>query len=358
MYAVIMASGQGTRLWPMSRQAKPKQFHSLVGKNTLIQDTFNRLAPKFKANHIFVTVTKNCLEEAMEQLPQLPSENFIVEPFATGTLGTCALATALIHTIDPESSIVFLPSDHVIEEPKNFLEIIDFADKLISKHPKHLVLIGINPTRPDTGMGYIQMDSQVESEKSMKAFSVKRFVEKPDLKTALKYLSAWDYLWNGGMFVWKTNHAVELYKKYAGKTFRAAENIVKNLKSADYQKIAEKEYKNIEKTSVDYAICEKEKDILVLPGDFGWSDVGSWGTISDVLQDHFGSNMVVKGNHVGVDDKNCMVIANNKLIATVGLEDIIVVDTEDAILICKGDQSQKVKDLIDKLKNEGKNLYL
>jgi len=358
MYAVIMASGQGTRLWPMSRQAKPKQFHSLIGKNTLIQDTYNRLTPKFKANEIFVTVTKAYLEEAIKQLPNLPLANFIVEPYATGTLGTCALATATIHQLDPNSSIAFLPSDHIITEPKEFLNIIDFAEDLSEKNSKHLILIGINPTRPDTGMGYIQMDSQFAVKNSLKAFSVKRFIEKPDEKTAEKYLLGWEYLWNGGMFVWKTDHAVSLYKKYAAKTYKAAEKVVQSQIADDGQKIAEKEYRNIDKTSVDYAICEKEKDILVLPGDFGWSDVGSWGTISEVLRDHFGSSMVAKGNHVGVDNRNCMVIANNKLIATVGLEDIVVVDTEDAILICKGDQSQKVKELIAKLKDEGKNLYL
>ncbi|MEI7792626.1 MAG: sugar phosphate nucleotidyltransferase [Candidatus Berkelbacteria bacterium] len=358
MYAVIMASGQGTRLWPMSRQAKPKQFHSLIGKNTLIQDTYNRLLPKYKPTKIFVTVAKNYLDEAIKQLPDLPIENFIIEPYATGTLGTCALATATINKLDPNSSIAFLPSDHMITEPKSFLDILGFANDLVDKKPNHLVLIGINPTQPDTGMGYIQMDSQIEVKNGLKAFSVKRFVEKPDRKTAEKYVAAWEYLWNGGMFVWKTKHAVELYRKYAAKTYRAAENIAEHLGADDYQKIAEKEYRNIDKTSVDYAICEKERDILVLPGDFGWSDVGSWGTISEVLREHFGSSLVTKGNHIGVDDKNCMVIADHKLVATVGLEDIVVIDTEDAILICKGDQSQKVKELIEKLKADGKNLYL
>lgn len=358
MYAVIMASGQGTRLWPMSRQAKPKQFHSLIGKNTLIQDTYNRLLPKYKPTKIFVTVTKNYLEEAIKQLPDLPLTNFIVEPYATGTLGTCALATATINQLDPNSSIAFLPSDHMITDPKSFLDILDFANSLVETKPDYMTLIGINPTQPDTGMGYIQMDSQIETKNGLKAFSVKRFVEKPDRKTAEKYVAAWEYLWNGGMFVWKTKHAVELYQKYAAKSFRAAENIVKHHNKDDYQKVAEREYRHIDKTSVDYAICEKEKNILVLPGDFGWSDVGSWGTISEVLRDHFGSNMVTKGNHIGIDDKNCMIIADNKLVATVGLEDIVIIDTEDAILVCKGDQSQKVKDLIDKLKADGKNLYL
>jgi len=358
MYAVIMASGQGTRLWPMSRVSKPKQFHAMLGRNTLIQDTYERLLPTFAIKDIFVTVTKDYFEEAKKQLPGIPHENFIVEPYATGTLGTCALAIAKLYSINPKGNAVFLPSDHIITEPKEFLRIVDFAETLVRKYPKHITLIGINPTRPDTGMGYIQMDSQIESFDSLKAFSVKRFVEKPDEKTAERYVAAWEYLWNGGMFAWNIGHIRSLYEKYCPKTLKAVTEIIQADGSNEYDKIAGSRYKEIDRTSVDYAISEKEKNILVIPGDFGWSDVGSWGTLSQVLREHHNSFNIAKGNHIGVDDKDCLVLANHKLIATVGLEDIVVIDTEDAILICRGNKSQKVKDLIDKLKAEGKNLYL
>jgi mannose-1-phosphate guanylyltransferase len=358
MYAVIMASGQGTRLWPMSRQTKPKQFHTLLGQNTLIQDTWERLKPKFESDKVFVTVTKEYLDDARKQLPEIPAENFIVEPYATGTLGTCAMAMAKIATLDPDSSAIFLPSDHLITEPKEFLKITDFAEEMIDKYPEFMLLIGINPTRPDTGMGYIQMNSQIESRDELKAFSVKRFVEKPDERTAERYVSAWEYLWNGGIFVWKTKHILKLYEKYCPNTIKAAQTIIEHVDSPDYIKIATAEYENIDKISIDYGISEKERDIMVIPGDFGWSDVGSWGTLSEVLRSYYGTTLVSKGNHVSINDHNCLVLAKDKLIATVGLEDTIVVDTEDAILICRGDKSQDVKALIEKLKAEGKNAYL
>lgn len=358
MYAVIMASGQGTRLWPLSRQNKPKQFHSLLGSRTLIQDTFDRLSLKFKPENIFVTVTEECVDDAKDQLPLIPDENFVVEPYATGTTGTCIVAIQAIAKKDPKATAIFVPSDHIVKEPKEFIKIVDFSEEMVEKYPDHVVLIGINPTRPDTGMGYIQMNSQIEANDELKAFSVKRFVEKPNEETAKKYVALWEYLWNGGIFVWKTNHILDLYQKLAAKTYRASAKIAEFIGKDDYLKIAKKEYPSFDKISIDYSIMEKTKDILVVPGDFGWSDVGSWGTLLDVLLDSYGSEIITKGHHIGVDNKNCLVLAGQKLIATVGLEDIVVVDTPDALLICKGDKSQEVKDLIDKIKAEGKNLYL
>jgi len=359
MYAVIMASGQGTRLWPLSRVEKPKQFHSLLGKKTMIQETFDRLSKKFKPEDILVTVTSGCYGEAQKQLPTLPKENFIIEPFATGTLGSCGIAIEAIYRRDPEASAIFVPSDHLITEPDEFIKIVDYVEDLIEgKFNDRVILIGVNPTRPDTGMGYIQMNSQIETKGDLKVFSVKRFVEKPDLETAKKYVAQWEYLWNGGMFAWKIKHIKELYRKFAPETEKAMDLIGQSFGKAEYNKVVEKEYKNFEKTSIDYAIMEKTNDILVVPGDFGWSDVGSWGTLLDVLIEEYGSSVVSKGHFLGVDNDRCLVLANDKLVATVGLEDVIIVDTPDALLICKGDKSQKVKELIDKIKSEGKGLYL
>ena len=359
MYAVIMASGQGTRLWPLSRQSKPKQFHALLGKKTMVEETFERLSKKFKPEEILVTVTDDNYTEALRQLPNIPKENFIVEPYATGTLGSCGIAIEAIYRRDPEASAIFVPSDHMISQADEFIKIINYTEELVEgQFSDNIILIGINPTRPDTGMGYIQMNSQIQATSELKAFSVKRFVEKPDVETAKKYVARWDYLWNGGMFAWKIKHIMALYHKYAAKTAKAMHKIGDNFGDPDYGKIAAKEYKNFEKISIDYAIMEKTKDILVVPGDFGWSDIGSWGTLLDVLTSEYGSSIVSKGHFIGVDNDRCLIMANDKLVATVGLEDIIVVDTPDALLICKGDKSQKVKDLIEKIKAEGKGLYL
>jgi len=358
MYAVIMASGQGSRLWPLSRAEKPKQFHAIIGKKTLIQETFERLSLKFKPEQIFVTVTRAYREEAQKQLPEVPEENFIVEPFANDTSTTIGFAVKIIDEREKNAKVIFVPSDHIINDSKKFIEATDYAEKILDEYQNNLILIGINPNRPDTSLGYIRMSKQISSDDNFSVFKVKQFVEKPDIATAEKYLASWEYLWNAGMFVFETGHMLDLYGKYLPKTLGSLEKIVAKYGNGSAKQITDDEYKSIERVSFDYGISEKTHDLLVVPADFGWSDVGSWGTLLEVLRANFGSEIVSKGNHISIDDKNVLVMADKKLIATVGLKDTVVIDTPDAMLVCSADASQKVKDLIEKLKNEGKHLYL
>jgi len=358
LYAVIMAGGQGTRLWPLSRVKKPKQLQALASEKTMIRETFERLLPKYKPEDIFVSTTLAFVEDIKKALPELSKENFLVEPFLMGTAAACGLVSKILNLRDENSSVIFLPSDQLINNKAEFIEVLDFAEQLITKHPDHVLTIGINPTRPDVGLGYIQMNEQLESEKDLKAFTIKRFVEKPDLKTAQKYLASWEYLWNAGIFIWKTKTILDLFQKNLPKTYNALEKIGKSIGKENEKKVLETEYAKVEVTTIDYGIMEKTKKILVIPADFGWSDVGSWGTLLEVLSKAHGTDVITRGHHIGVDNANCLILGGEKLIATVGLKDIVVIDTPDAILICNSKESHKVKDLLNKFKEEGKHLYL
>lgn len=360
MFAVIMAGGQGTRLWPLSRQKKPKQLHALMSDKSLIRETYERLILKLSPEKIIISTTPEYEEEIKKQIPEIPKENFIIEPYPRNTAAACGLVTMTLDKRENNATIIFLPSDHTIKDIHKFIDVIDFAEEMADKYPDYIQTIGINPNKPDTGLGYIQLDTQIDQNgKDLKIFSVKKFIEKPPLEKAKEYISSWQYLWNAGIFVWKSDHFLSLFSKNLPKSYQVLEKIVLFAGTSEERKIINEEYKNIDNISVDYGIMEKSKDILVIPGDFGWSDIGSWEKILEELSGNHGTTLVTKGHHIGVNDENCLIMAdNNKLIATVGLKDIVVVDTPDAILICNSKKSHEVKELLAKLKEEGKYLYL
>lgn len=358
MYAVIMAGGQGARLWPLSRQKNPKQLHAFAGDKPLVRETYERLTKQFSNEEIIISTTPEFVDSIRKIIPEIPKENFIVEPKPMNTAPACGLVSKILNLRDPNSTVVFLPSDHMIGDNKKFLEILAYADEMIEKNPEHIIQIGINPTRPDTGLGYIQMDSQVDTKNDLKTFSVKRFIEKPTFEKAEEYLHSWEYLWNAGMFVWKTRFILELFEKNMPDTFSILEKIGAAVGTDEEERIINLEYKNVERISIDYGIIEKTTDLLVIPGNFGWSDIGSWGTLLQVLSEMHDTQVISKGNHIGINDKNCLVLAGEKLIATIGLSNIVVVDTPDAMLICNSEESQDVKELLVKFKADGKYLYL
>ncbi len=359
MYAVIMAGGQGTRLWPLSRKKLPKQLHKLTGEKSLIQQTYDRLLPLIDPHNIIVSTTPEYVGPIKIQLPDVPDRNYIVEPFANGNAAACILVSLVLAKRDPGSVAVFLPADHSIKDNKLFLKIVDFSEKVIGKQSDHIVTIGITPSRSDTGLGYIQFAEKVDKSGNLVAHKVKRFVEKPDLKKAERFVKSGRYLWNAGMFVWRTDHFANLAKKFMPESYKVIRRIVGAYGTKDYEKKLLEEYCKAENNTVDYGIMEKTKDILVIPGDFGWSDIGSWGTLFEILSEIKEAKVVSIGRHVSCNDDNCLVMAGEgKLIATIGLRDIVVIDTDDATLICNRHQASKVKDLLAKLKEEGREEYL
>jgi len=358
MYAVIMAGGQGTRLWPKSRAKTPKQLHALVGEKTLIQQTYANILPAVEIKNFFVSTTPQYLSEIKKQLPSIPEENFIVEPYPMNTAAACGLVSKIINLRDPEATVGFFPSDHNINQPAKFAKLLRYAAKISAKHPKNIFTIGLKPTKPDTALGYIHFAKEIDRSGELATYSVERFVEKPDSATAEKYMTSGEYLWNAGMFIWKTKLILELIEKNLPKTSRALDKIAEAYGKQNYNSVLEKYYREVDDISIDYGIMEKNKNIFVIPGDFGWSDVGSWGTILKVLSEIGGTDVISRGHHMSVGDSNLLVMGHDKMIATVGLDNIIVVDTPDVLLICNGKKDQKIKELINRLKDEGKIEYL
>ncbi len=344
--AFIMAGGRGERFWPRSRRSLPKQFLSLTGDGkTMIQMTVERLLPIVDMEDIYISTNKDYEEIVRKQLPDIPAENILCEPVGRNTAPCIGLGAMHIAKKYEDAVMYVLPSDHQIKFGKMFLDtLLEAAD--VAKDGKNLVTIGITPDYPETGYGYIKFDPQ----KSVgRAYRVDRFVEKPTIDVAKEYIKTEEYLWNSGMFTWKVSSILENIKKYMPQTYDVLYRICERIGKDDYFDVLSKEFKNCESLSVDYGIMEKTSDIYIIPGTFGWDDVGSWLAIERLQKtNEFGN--VVDGDVICVSTRNCIIQGENKLIATVGLEDTIIVDTKDAILICNKDNASEIKKVIENLK--------
>lgn len=362
-YAVIMAGGSGTRLWPMSRKSKPKQLHNLVSEKSLIQETFDRVAKALPKENIFISTTSQYAEEIKKQLPDLPADNFIIETSSRNTGPALAYIAKMVSLKDKDATIATIASDHIVKNTDIFINTLKVAFKAVEKYPDHLVAVGINPTKPDTGLGYIKMGSMRTEFDGEKVFEVDKFAEKPDLKTAEKYLQSWEYLWNGAYYFFKAEELLNWFKKYRPETHETIEEIGNLARSGGNGAVQAKIkalYDGLTNEQFENAIIEQEdfQKVLVIPADLGWSDIGNWGTLFDVLSETHGTKMISRGYHIDVDSEGCLVYGGDKMIATLGLRNVIVVDTPDVMLIANKDKAQDVKKMLDKLKDEGKHLYL
>ena len=340
---VIMAGGSGTRLWPKSRIKKPKQLYALINNESMIKNTVKRLLQIIPQKNIYIATNTAHAKDIAQELPGLKN-NLIIEPYIRNTAPCIGLAAQVLK--NKTGTIAFLPSDHYIGKEKEFHATLKKAFEAAQKD--YLVLIGIRPTDPDTGLGYIKMGKEIKPN----VYQVEKFVEKPDIKTAKKYLTSGRFLWNGGMFIAKTMVILDLFKKHVPKIYQLLAKIDKNL-----QNLA-KFYEQMENISFDYAIAEKAAKIAVVPGDFAWSDIGNWGKLLEVLAKNKDENVVVGCDHYGVDTSGCLIHGTERLVATIGLKDVIIVDTPDAVLICNKDQAQDVKKIVETLKVKEKNHYL
>lgn len=352
-YIVLMAGGAGTRLWPVSRESMPKQFHKLTSEKSLLEETFERVKSLTPIENIYVSLGEKTVAETQKQLHEIKKENYIIEPESKNTAPSIALVTAKIFKKDPTAIIATIAADHTVTKISNYQAALLKATHFVEKNPDYLVTLGIKPTSPHTGYGYIKMGRKFQD---VPAYAVDEFVEKPDLKTAAKYFKSNKYLWNAGYFIFRADTILEMFAKFAPEIYSGIKEILPAIDSANEKKIIKKAFASFPKVPVDTAIAEKVDKIAVIPADLGWSDVGSWGSVYDLLFD--GSENVSRGHHVGIGDKNCLFFAQDKLLATVGLEDIIVIDTPDATLVCRKDKAQEVKKLIEKLISEGKSRYL
>jgi len=355
MFGVIMAGGQGTRFWPKSRRSRPKQLLNIVGDESMIKKTVNRLIPAIPKENIYAVINISHFDETKEQTG-LSDDNIIVEPMGRNTAPCIGLAALYVERKDPEGVMVVLPADHHIEDEDSFLETLLVAKKA-AYEKGCLVTLGIKPESPATGFGYIEKGELLGNSGTKDLFSVRRFTEKPDLDTAKRFLAEGNFLWNSGIFIWKASTIIEEIKIHLPLLHKGLEEIRKAIGTDREEKIIAKVYSNIEGISIDYGVMEKSNITAVIPSDFGWNDVGSWSSLDELLsKDEHGN--IVKGKCLPLETGDTIMYGRDKLIATLGLDGLVIVDTGDVILIARKDRCQDVRKIVEKLEKEGMDRYL
>jgi len=342
-----MAGGKGTRFWPLSTEEKPKQFLKLVSEDTMIQMSVKRLEKLIPIERIFIVTGMRYMDLVKEQLPNLPHQNIITEPVGKNTAPCIALSAFHINKIYEDATIAVLPSDHLIKDEDNFLEILNSADEFVENNCEAIVTIGMKPDRPEIGYGYINYGNINCDINGNEVLEVNRFVEKPDIYKAEEYLKDGKYLWNGGMFIWKATNILKLTERYLINTFEVLSEIAATCEE-DYSRVLKEKYNNVDSISVDFGIMEKAKNIYVIPGDFGWDDVGSWEAVGRYREkDSF--NNVSMGNVKNFDCSNNIIISNGKPIVISGLKDIYVVESDDMIFVGKKDGIESIRELKNRI---------
>jgi len=340
MKVLIIAGGQGTRLWPLSRTSQPKQLQTLLSKKSLLQETADRVTSAVSLSDIYIVVSDNFqLSEVRKQLPNIPKQNIVQEPMAKNTAAAICYGAALLAKNGfLEETMLILAADHIIKNSETLITATKLADKFLITNPNKLITFGIKPTYAETGYGYIEQGTEISSG----VYSVKSYKEKPQKEMAEEYIKDGKYLWNGAIFMWKVKTILEHFNKYSPEH----NSIIKAVQLNEDLTVAYGKIKNI---SIDYAISEKDPDLVVMPIDLDWADIGNWKTVRDLLQKNPGEN-AVEGQHVELDTSNCLILnRSGRLIATVGIDNLIIVDLPDVLLICPADRAQDVKKIVDSL---------
>ncbi|MCL5429753.1 MAG: sugar phosphate nucleotidyltransferase [Chloroflexi bacterium] len=358
-YAVIMAGGGGTRLWPLSRQSRPKQMLQLIDDHTLFQIAVHRLESLFPPERILVVTNQEHSIELCKQAPELLEENFLLEPQPRGTAPAIGLAAAFLHRRAPDAVMAVLTADHYIGNEAEFRSHLLAAKELALKD--HLVTLGIDPTYAATQYGYIQMGESLGETGGYPAYKVQRFKEKPDAVEAQKMLEAGFYAWNSGMFIWKVERIWAEFAHHMKKLHAALEKISQAWGQPDFEKVRNYEWPRIAAQTIDYGIMEHAKEVAVIPAKgMEWNDVGSWSSLFEVLGVDSSGNLVRHEKHLDFDSRNSLVHSNgqDRMIVTVGIQDLVVVDTGDVLLICSKERSQDLRKVIERLKEKGLQRYL
>ncbi len=358
-YAVIMAGGGGTRLWPISRKDSPKQLLPLLGQETLFQSTVHRLENLFPPERILVVTVAEQAQQMQVQVPEIPIENYLIEPEPRGTASVVGLAAAVLKKRDPQATMAILTSDHFIRNRDLFRYLIRTAFDVASTG--YLVTLGITPTSPSTGYGYIEQGDSLDGDYKYPVYKVKRFREKPDQETAEQLLRAGNHSWNSGMFVWKVDAILSEIKRQMPQLSETILTIGDAWDTPGRSDVISAHWTNLQPQTIDYGIMEKAERVAVLPASgLGWSDVGSWDSLFDVFFPDMNGNVPVNTQHLLLDTHNTLVYGKNdeRLIVTIGLDDFVVVDSGDVLLICKTDQAQKVREVVEHLKKHKQEKYL
>ena len=351
---LIMAGGRGERFWPRSRQNLPKQFLSLTGDGkTMIQLTVERILPLVDMEDIYISTNRSYKDLVRQQLPEIPEKNILCEPVGRNTAPCIGLGAVHMARKYGDGLMIVLPSDHLIKYTSIFVNTLSDACA-VAEQGANLVTLGITPDGPETGYGYIKF---LPDRPLGRAFAVDRFVEKPNLETAREYVASEQYLWNSGMFIWKISTILENLKEHLPEMYQGLERIGAAIGGPEQESVLEREFEAFSSESIDYGVMEKAKNIYILTGAFGWDDVGSWLAVERIRQgNEFGN--VVSGNVVTVNTRNTIIQGEQKLIAAVGLNDLIVVDTQDALLICAKDSAGDIKKVLENLRICNQTQYL
>lgn len=350
--AVIMAGGKGERFWPKSREKLPKQFLSLTSDGkTMIQKTVERLDGIVAKEDIFVITNNSYISIVKQQLEGIPEENIIGEPAARNTAPCIGLAAAVIEKKYGEAIMAVLPSDHLINNNDLYIDTLEKGIKA-ALLGDNLITIGITPNYPETGYGYIKYEYKNPHENGI--FSVDKFVEKPTLELAAQYVNAGNYLWNSGMFIWKTSSVMSKFKEFIPEYTVGLEQIKEAYGSNLFNTVLNEVFPHFKSESIDYGIMEKSENIFTIPGNFGWDDVGSWLALERINTANEDNN-VIQGDIISINSKNNIIIGSDKLIAAVGVDNLIVIQTEDAFLICSKNDTQSIKKVVETLKYNNRN---
>ena len=356
IYTLIMAGGSGTRFWPRSKTQKPKQYLNIFGESSLLQDTIDRFASFTAKENIYIVSSATQAEVLEKQTPMLPKQNLIYEPVGKNTLPCIGLAAMFAERENPDGIMVVSPSDHLITNNELFKDTVLAAVKIADER-NGIVTIGITPTYPATGYGYVKTRENITGNEKIAQFKVERFVEKPNEETASEYLKQGGFYWNSGLFVFKVSVFLEAVEKFAPELYADLRKIQADFGKPSYNETLDTIYRAVKGISVDYGIMEHADNIFLVEGNFDWNDLGSWESV--YLTDKKDENgNAVSGEVLLEDTKNSYVYSDKSLVAVVGLEDVIVVQDGDTILVCKRDKAEDVKKIVEKLKSENKSKYL
>jgi mannose-1-phosphate guanylyltransferase len=357
--AVIMAGGVGTRFWPRSREKTPKQLLEIVGKGSMLQNTVARLAPLIPPERTFIVTNRSQKTLVAKQLPAIPPGHIIDEPVGRNTAPCIGLAALHVCREFPDATMLVSPADHVIHDTQEFLRVVELA-AAIATESDNLLTIGIQPTHPETGYGYIQTFTDEGPHNpylSRGVLRVKTFAEKPNVPTAERFLSSGDFLWNSGMFMWRSDVILREIERSLPDLHGELKKIDATIGTAHYQQTLETVYGLIRGISIDYGVMEKSKNVFVIPGTFGWNDLGSWDEVARISGKDASGNSIT-GKVIQKDTHGSYIYSPDKVVATIGVDDLIIVNTDDALLICRKGRSQDVKEISDYLRRKQMNEYL
>jgi len=350
---LILAGGFGTRLWPSSRERTPKHLLALTGENSLLRETYLRVAPMLRPEDVYVVTGASHAGQVRAQLPELPAYNIIEEPSGKGTAPCIGLAALHMKRRNPDGVMASLHADHVILDAEGFRHALHSAAALAEQG--RIATLGITPTGPETGFGYIERGEALEGAEG--AYEALRFTEKPDAETAQKFITSGRFYWNSGIFVWKTARILDEIRVLLPNLHGCLQSIDRAIGTRDENRTLAEVWPQVQSVTVDVGIMERAQNVAVIPISVGWNDVGSWKAVADVMPASEDGNVVV-GEHLGLDTSDSLIMGKDRLVATIGLKDMVVVDTDDVVLICPKDRAQDVKILVERLRKEQKKRYL